>query len=133
MTLPNGGRRVASRRKPEDRVSPAASVPASRLRVRTLNRLSTMDLVKSKRRVADHGEVFTPAWLVEEMLDLVKHETERKAERLLDLASHDHHWMRSVTVSVKSPTRSERDPCRRLLIARLVSGFRWPTSRAMSV
>ena len=28
--------------------------------------------VKSKRRVADHGEVFTPAWLVEAMLDLVK-------------------------------------------------------------
>ena len=31
-----------------------------------------MDLVKSKHRVADHGEVFTPSWLVEAMLDLVK-------------------------------------------------------------
>ncbi len=29
-------------------------------------------LVKSKQRVADHGEVFTPAWMVEAMLDLVK-------------------------------------------------------------
>jgi hypothetical protein len=29
-------------------------------------------LVKSKQRVADHGEVFTPAWMVESMLDLVK-------------------------------------------------------------
>ena len=28
-------------------------------------------LVKSKQRVADHGEVFTPAWMVEDMLDLV--------------------------------------------------------------
>lgn len=27
-----------------------------------------MKLVKSKRRVADHGEVFTPAWMVEAML-----------------------------------------------------------------
>jgi type I restriction-modification system DNA methylase subunit len=36
-----------------------------------------MSLVKSKQRGADHGEVFTPAWLVEAMLDLVKHETER--------------------------------------------------------
>ncbi len=36
-----------------------------------------MALVRSKRRVADHGEVFTPAWLVEAMLDLVKAETER--------------------------------------------------------
>ena len=25
--------------------------------------------VKSKQRVADHGEVFTPAWMVEAMLD----------------------------------------------------------------
>ena len=30
-----------------------------------------MTLVKSKQRVADHGEVFTPAWMVEAMLDLV--------------------------------------------------------------
>lgn len=30
-----------------------------------------MNLIKSKRRVADHGEVFTPQWLVEKMLDLV--------------------------------------------------------------
>jgi hypothetical protein len=37
------------------------------------------DLVKSKQRVADHGEVFTPAWMVEAMLDLVKDETERIA------------------------------------------------------
>lgn len=28
-----------------------------------------MTLVKSKQRVADHGEVFTPAWMVEAMLD----------------------------------------------------------------
>lgn len=34
-------------------------------------------LIKSKQRVADHGEVFTPSWLVEKMLDLVKGESER--------------------------------------------------------
>lgn len=27
-----------------------------------------MSLVKSKQRVADHGEVFTPSWMVEAML-----------------------------------------------------------------
>ena len=27
------------------------------------------NLVKSKQRVADHGEVFTPSWMVEDMLD----------------------------------------------------------------
>jgi hypothetical protein len=35
-----------------------------------------MSLVKSKQRVADHGAVFTPPWLVEPMLDLVNDETE---------------------------------------------------------
>lgn len=42
--------------------------------------------VKSKDRVADHGEVFTPAWLVEAMLDLVKDETERIDARFLEPA-----------------------------------------------
>jgi len=36
-----------------------------------------MNDIKSKQRVADHGEVFTPSWMVEAMLDLVKDETER--------------------------------------------------------
>ncbi len=43
-------------------------------------------LIRSKARVADHGEVFTPAWLVEEMLDLVKAETERIDSRFLEPA-----------------------------------------------
>lgn len=43
-------------------------------------------LVRSKQRVADHGEVFTPAWMVEEMLDLVKNETERIDSRFLEPA-----------------------------------------------
>lgn len=45
-----------------------------------------MSLVKSKQRVADHGEVFTPGWLVEAMLDLVKDETERVDSRFLETA-----------------------------------------------
>ncbi len=45
-----------------------------------------MTLVKSKKRVADHGEVFTPAWMVEAMLDLVKDETERIDSRFLEPA-----------------------------------------------
>src|SRR5271157_238177 len=47
---------------------------------------SLMNLIKSKRRVADHGEVFTPQWLVEAMLDLVKGETERIDSRVLEPA-----------------------------------------------
>ncbi len=45
-----------------------------------------MNLIKSKQRVADHGEVFTPPWLVEKMLDLVKGETERIDSRFLEPA-----------------------------------------------
>lgn len=45
-----------------------------------------MNLVKSKQRVADHGEVFTPPWMVDAMLDLVKDETERIDARFLEPA-----------------------------------------------
>jgi hypothetical protein len=45
-----------------------------------------MNYVKSKQRVADHGEVFTPEWLVEAMLNLVKDETERIDSRFLEPA-----------------------------------------------
>lgn len=45
-----------------------------------------MNFVKSKQRVADHGEVFTPAWLVEDMLNLVKGESERIDSRFLEPA-----------------------------------------------
>lgn len=45
-----------------------------------------MNLVKSKQRVADHGEVFTPEWMVEAMLDLVKDETESIDSRFLEPA-----------------------------------------------
>lgn len=45
-----------------------------------------MSLIKSKQRIADHGEVFTPAWLVEAMLDLVKDESERIDSRFLEPA-----------------------------------------------
>ena len=45
-----------------------------------------MSLIKSKQRIADHGEVFTPAWMVDAMLDLVKGETERIDSRFLEPA-----------------------------------------------
>jgi hypothetical protein len=45
-----------------------------------------MSQIKSKKRVADHGEVFTPPWMVEAILDLVKHETERVDSRFLEPA-----------------------------------------------
>jgi len=45
-----------------------------------------MNLIKSKKRVADHGEVFTPPWMVEAMLNLVKDEADRIDSRFLEPA-----------------------------------------------
>lgn len=50
-------------------------------------------LVKSRQRVADHGEVFTPAWLVQDMLDLVKGETQRIDSRFLEPACGDGNFL----------------------------------------
>ncbi len=60
-----------------------------RLRAGAANRLrpvESVNLVRSKQRVADHAEVFTPEWMVEAMLDLVKEETERIDSRFLEPA-----------------------------------------------
>ena len=45
-----------------------------------------MSLIKSKQRIADHGEVFTPTWMVDAMLDLVREESERIDSRFLEPA-----------------------------------------------
>lgn len=45
-----------------------------------------MNLVTSRRRIIDHGEVFTPAWMVDAMLDLVKDESGRINSRFLEPA-----------------------------------------------
>lgn len=45
-----------------------------------------MNLVRSKQRVADHGEVFTPPDLVEAMIGLVRAEAERIDSRFLEPA-----------------------------------------------
>lgn len=60
--------------------------PESPLKSARGSSLPHMSLLKSKQRVADHGEVFTPAWMVEAMLDLVKAETERIDSRVLEPA-----------------------------------------------
>lgn len=50
-------------------------------------------LTKTKQRIADHGEVFTPAWMVNDMLDLVKDETERIDSRFLEPACGDGNFL----------------------------------------
>ena len=53
-------------------------------------------LVKSKQRVADHGEVFTPEWMVNDMLDLVKGESERIDARVLEPACGEGAFLQEV-------------------------------------
>ncbi|WP_372806677.1 N-6 DNA methylase [Pontiella sp.] len=55
-----------------------------------------MSQIKTKRRVSDHGEVFTPAWMVEAMLDLVKGESERIDSRFLEPACGDGNFLVAV-------------------------------------
>lgn len=57
---------------------------------------SENDLIKSKQRVADHAEVFTPSWMVEDMLDLVKGESERLDSRFLEPACGSGNFLKSV-------------------------------------
>lgn len=51
---------------------------------------------KSKRRVADHGEVFTAEREVNAMLDLVKQETERIDSRFLEPACGDGNFLAEI-------------------------------------
>ena len=52
--------------------------------------------VKSKKRVADHGEVFTNEREVNAMLDLVKHETERIDSQFLEPACGNGNFLAEV-------------------------------------
>lgn len=56
----------------------------------------TERLIRSKQRVADHGEVFTPAWMVEDMLNLVQGESERIDSRVLEPACGSGNFLVSV-------------------------------------
>ena len=52
--------------------------------------------IKSKKRVADHGEVFTAEREVNAMLDLVKQETERVDSRFLEPACGDGNFLSEI-------------------------------------
>ena len=73
---------------------------------------------RSRQRVIDHGEVFTPPELVNDMLDLVAHECERIDSRFLEPACGDGNFLAEVLRRKlrtadknhpRNPTRWERD------------------------
>jgi len=53
-------------------------------------------LVKSRKRVSDHGEVFTSSWMVEDMLNLVQTESERIDSRFLEPACGSGNFLKVV-------------------------------------
>jgi len=53
-------------------------------------------LIKSRQRVADHAEVFTPQWMVDDMLNLVKDESERIDSRFLEPACGSGNFLKPV-------------------------------------
>jgi hypothetical protein len=78
--------------------------------------------VKSKQRVADHGEVFTSLEIVYAMLDLVKQETERIDSRFLEPACGTGNFLievlrRKLDVAEKTYHRSQLDFERNLVLA----------------
>lgn len=62
----------------------------------TSDRNDPEGLVKSRKRVADHGEVFTSSWMVEDMLNLVKMESERIDSRFLEPACGSGNFLKVV-------------------------------------
>lgn len=54
--------------------------------VEIMNQTKQEKQIISRKRIADHGEVFTPAWMVGAMLNLAKDETERIDSRFLEPA-----------------------------------------------
>jgi hypothetical protein len=56
------------------------------------------ELVKSRQRVSDHGEVFTPGWLVEDMLKLVYGESDRIDSRFLEPACGSGNFLKPVFI-----------------------------------
>jgi len=53
-------------------------------------------LIRSRDRVADHGEVFTPQWMVDDMLNLVRDESERIDSRFLEPACGSGNFLKPV-------------------------------------
>ncbi|MGE5216380.1 MAG: hypothetical protein ACM3SP_05170, partial [Chloroflexota bacterium] len=67
-----------------------------------------MSLIKSRKPVAGCGEVFTPPWMGEAMLAVVKDETERIDSRFLEPAcgSENLRTLTSQTLRMSYPKRS---------------------------
>ena len=79
-------------------------------------------LTKSRTRIRDHGEVFTPDFIINDMLNLVQHETERIDSRFLESACGDGNFLikileRKLEIVERKYKRNQFDYERNSLIA----------------
>ena len=80
-----------------------------------------LSVTNPRQRIVDHGEVFTPAELVNHMLDLVSHECERVDSRFLEPACGDGNFLAEVlrrkllTVDKKHPRNRDKWECDAIL------------------
>lgn len=79
--------------------------------------LKVPPVINPRQRVIDHGEVFTPPELVNQMLDLVSHECERIDSRFLEPACGDGNFLLEVlrrkllTVEKRNARNREKWEC----------------------
>jgi hypothetical protein len=113
LLLPSASRRRS--RRSSVRSHPALS--ASKLapaRRRACSAIRYYPSVKSRQRIIDHGEVFTPLGLVNDMLDLVAHQCESVDSRFLEPACGDGNFLAEVlrrklrTVDAKQARNREK-------------------------
>lgn len=65
-------------------------------------------LIKSKKREKEFGEVYTPEWLVEKMLDLLPDEEFRADSKRNDMVEETSEWVELTNVRWKELTNSVR-------------------------
>jgi hypothetical protein len=88
-----------------------------------------MSLFKSNPRVAEHGEVFTPSWTVEALLDFVKGETETLAHGEPSTMSN---VLREWFAGRRSAKRESKDHCGPTATITAFPSARLQTSRRAS-
>ena len=76
--------------------SPENSVPLEVNRQDNCMPDGSESLIKSRQRVSEHGEVFTPNWIVDDMLNLVKNESTRIESRFLESACGAGNFLKTV-------------------------------------
>lgn len=82
--------------------------------------------IKSKKRVADHGEVFTNPREVNAMLDLVKPETQRLDSRFLEPACGDGNFLIEIL-------RRKLDICRQRVTAKQYTQLQYEQNAVLAV